>query len=80
MNLQIRDPRAHDLARRLAEKQKTSMTEAVIAALEAQLAEHESRPPLADRVAEIAHGLKASSQGRGHDMSKDEVDRMWGHE
>lgn len=80
MNLQIRDPRAHELARRLAKKQKTTMTEAVIAALEAQLAGHRDRPPLDERLGAIARDLKVRSTAPGSAMSKEEIDRMWGHE
>ncbi|TCU19238.1 putative transcription factor [Rhizobium sullae] len=37
MNLQMRDPRAHELAQELAKHRNLSMTEAVISALEAEL-------------------------------------------
>ena len=77
MNLQIRDPRAHDLAKRLAEKRKVSMTDAVIDALEAEL-RRESRP-LAERLATIAGELRSKAQPGGHDMTKEEIDAMWGH-
>lgn len=80
MNLQIRDPRAHELAQRLAKKQKVTMTEAVIAALEAQLADEPDRLPLEDRLGIIARDLRARSTGSGADMTKEEIDRMWGHE
>lgn len=79
MNLQIRDPRAHQLARQLAEKRHLSLTEAVIEALEAQLQRESARTPLADRLAEIANRLQAKATAGGHDMTKDEVDAMWGH-
>lgn len=79
MNLQIRDPRAHQLARQLAEKRHLSLTEAVIEALEAQLQKESARTPLADRLAEIASQLKAKAKAGGRDMSKDEIDEMWGH-
>ncbi|MGO4566166.1 type II toxin-antitoxin system VapB family antitoxin [Rhizobium sp. 2YAF20] len=45
MNLQIHDPRAHELASELARKRNSSMTDAVIAALEAEL-QRSARPPL----------------------------------
>ena len=77
MNLQIRDPRAHELARRLAEKRKVSMTDAVIDTLEAEL-RRESRP-LAERLATIAGELRSKARPGGHDMTKEEVDAMWGH-
>lgn len=79
MNLQIRDPRAHELARRLAEKRKVSMTEAVIEALEAELRRESDRTPLANRLALIADELKAKAGQGGREMTKDEIDAMWGH-
>jgi antitoxin VapB len=79
MNLQIRDPRAHELAQKLARKRKISMTEAVIAALEAALQREADARPLADRLAEIARELAAPAKPGGHDMSQDEIDEMWGH-
>ncbi|RUW94356.1 type II toxin-antitoxin system VapB family antitoxin [Mesorhizobium sp. M7A.F.Ca.US.010.02.1.1] len=79
MNLQIRDPRARELARRLATKRKISMTEAVIEALESELKRESGRVPLADRLAAIAEDLKAKAGQGGRPVSKDEIDDMWGH-
>ncbi|NMG38680.1 transcriptional regulator [Chelativorans sp. ZYF759] len=79
MNLQIRHPRAHALARELAAKRKISMTEAVIAALEAELHREAGRTPLAERARTIASELRARSKGEGRDMTRDEIDAMWGH-
>jgi antitoxin VapB len=79
MNLQIRDPRAHQLARLLAEKRRVSLTEAVIDALEAQLKAEQSRIPLEERVKDIAGRLRAKGDVSGREMSKDEIDEMWGH-
>jgi antitoxin VapB len=79
MNLQIRDKRAYELARRLAEKRNTSMTDAVIAALENELGREKPRP-LSVQFAELAKELKDLSPGGGRRMTKDEIDEMWGHE
>jgi antitoxin VapB len=79
MNLQIRDARAHELARKLARKRGISMTAAVIQALESQLEREGDERPLSERLAEIASRLKAQSPGGGRDMTKDEIDEMWGH-
>jgi len=82
MNLQIRDPRAHDLASRLAKKRGVSMTDAVIEALEAQLRfdEGASRSARLAAIQAIAANLAAQSPGGGRDMTKDEIDKMWGHD
>ena len=79
MNLQIRDPRARDLARQLAEKRKISMTEAVIEALESELQRESEQIPLAERLAAISNDLKAKAGSGGRDLTKDEIDEMWGH-
>jgi antitoxin VapB len=82
MNLQIRDPRAHELASKLARKRGLSMTDAVIQALEAQLQMNEGRSR-AERLASvraIAANLVSQSPGGGRDMTKDEIDGMWGHD
>ncbi|MER9326766.1 type II toxin-antitoxin system VapB family antitoxin [Mesorhizobium sp. M0152] len=79
MNLQIRDPRARDLARRLAAKRKISMTEAVIEALESELKRESGRVPLAERLAAIAGDFKAKAGQGGRPVTKDEIDDMWGH-
>jgi antitoxin VapB len=79
MNLQIRDPRARDLARRLAAKRKISMTEAVIEALESELKRESGRIHLADRLAAIAVDLRARAGQGGRAVKKDEIDDMWGH-
>lgn len=80
MNLQIRDKRAHELARRLAEKRKTSMTDAVITALENELRREGDEPSLAAKLDRLAQKLKDMSPGGGRQMTKDEIDEMWGHE
>ncbi|TPM38940.1 type II toxin-antitoxin system VapB family antitoxin [Mesorhizobium sp. B2-3-4] len=79
MNLQIRDPRARDLARQLAEKRKISMTEAVIEALQSELEREREQVPLTERLAAIANDLKAKGRSGGRDLTKDEIDEMWGH-
>lgn len=80
MNLQIRDKRAHELARRLAQKRKTSMTDAVITALENELRREAAQPSLAEKFDKLAQKLKDMSPGGGRHMTKDEIDEMWGHE
>jgi antitoxin VapB len=79
VNLQVRNPRAYELARKLAAKRKVSMTEAVIEALEAELERENARQPLAERLAAIASDLREKAGVGGDDMSKEEIDAMWGH-
>jgi antitoxin VapB len=79
MNLQIRNPRAYDLARQLASRRCTSLTDAVIEALEAELEREKAQQPLADRLCALAASLKAKAGEGGREMSKEEIDAMWGH-
>ena len=79
MNLQIRDPRAHDLARKLAEKRNMSMTEVVIDALEAELRRENEAKPRAGRLAATAKPPSAYPRQGGRDINKDEIDPLWGY-
>jgi len=79
MNLQIRDPRAHELAKRIARRRHVSMTEAVVGALEAEYRRVSAELPLAERLGAIADELVALASPGGRDMTKDEVDAMWGN-
>ncbi len=79
MNLQIRNPRAHELARRLAKQRGVSITEAVIEALQAQLERRPTHAPLAERLGEIADQLAALAKPGGRDLTREETDALWGY-
>ncbi len=79
MNLQIRDPRARELARRIAQRRHISMTEAVVEALEAEYRRVAAQHSLAERLGAIADELAAIAEPGGRDLTKDEADAMWGH-
>ena len=79
MNLQIRDPRARKLASRLAQLRRVSMTEAVVDALEAEVARRESRETLEETIERAHAELFRLGEPRGHVMTKEEIDDMWGH-
>ena len=55
--LQIRDPRAGELARELGERLGVTMTEAVIISLSAMIETEKLREPLRDRLSRIARSL-----------------------
>jgi antitoxin VapB len=78
MPLSIRDPRVRDLARDLAARRNSTMTEAIIAALEGELAREREARPLRDRLAELAKKARAMAGPGGREMSKNEVDALWG--
>ncbi len=77
MPLNIRDPRAAVLARDLAKRRGTTMTEAIIAALEAEIERDRERKPLAARLCAIADDLAAEGRPGGRRMTRDEIDELW---
>lgn len=77
MNLQIRDPDVRKKAENLARLRKTTLTDAVREALDFRLKSLPKRP-LIDVVDEAHARLMALSNGPGHEMSKAEIDAMWG--
>ena len=78
MTMSIRDPQAADLARLLATKRKTTMTQAIIVALQNELRRETDKDSLETRLDRM---LDKHLGGRmlGRDMTKDEIDAMWGH-
>ena len=79
MNLQIRHPKARSLARRLADLREVSMTQAVVDALEADLARREKPQDVLESIRRIQDRLRALSKPGGRMMTKEEIDDMWGH-
>jgi antitoxin VapB len=79
MPLNIRDPRASELARDLAARRGTSMTRAIIGALENELTREKTKLPLAQRVRQISSELMSGAAGKRRRLSKAEIDAMWGH-
>jgi len=79
MALHIRDNRAAKLAKKLAARRGTTMTQAVVEALEGALARQQR--PLAERLDEIAREAeRLGSRDRGHTPTKQEIDELWGNE
>lgn len=78
MPLNIRDPRAAELARELAGRRGTTMTEAIVFALKSEIAREEALPSLPDRLKSISDGLLAQAKGPRRKMTKSEIDAMWG--
>jgi antitoxin VapB len=74
--LYIRDQRAALLARQLAARKKTTVTQAVVTALQEALV-REARP-LHERIAEIASDARRlRKRGYGRVMSKRDIDKLW---
>jgi antitoxin VapB len=74
--LNIRNPKAHALASRLASLRKVSITEAVVGALEAELKREQAQTPLAARLEALADRVLAKA-GSGRAVSEDERDALW---
>jgi antitoxin VapB len=80
MALSIRNPRVEELARQLAAKRNMTMTDVIVHALEKEAKDEIDSRPLREKHKEIADRLLRLGQPDGHRMTKDEIDRMWGHE
>jgi antitoxin VapB len=78
MPLTIRDPRAAELARTLAARRGTTMTEAVITALEAEIERDRQHLPVAERLLAHARAMVANAGPNRREVTKDEIDAMWG--
>lgn len=74
----VRDPRAAQLARKLAKLKGSTMTEAVIVALENDLVREHARLSLADRYAAVAAELAGKAGPHRRNMTKGDIDAMWG--
>lgn len=80
MNLRIDNPRAYELAKKLAEQSNMSLDEAVIEALESTLRRAEQQKAVAERAQAIVDDLWSKRGPNGRVMTKEEIDRMWGHD
>jgi antitoxin VapB len=78
MGISIRDREVGELARELARLRKTNMTEAIAHALRTELERERDKRPLADRRAELAAELKAEAGPNPREVTKEDIDAMWG--
>ena len=77
MALNIRDTRAEQLAKELAGYRHITMTQAVIEALSNELERERQKIPLTERIKALRQ-THFDGVMRGHDMTKSEIDAMWG--
>lgn len=75
--LTIRNPIARALARELAELRRVSITDAVVEALQAELARERAAAPLEDQLAALADRVLAKAGQGGRIVTEDERDAMW---
>lgn len=76
--ISIRDPEVGELARELAKLRKTNMTEAIAHALHSELKRERDKRPLRERLKELAQQLKAEVGPNPKEVTKDDIDAMWG--
>ncbi|WP_186417232.1 type II toxin-antitoxin system VapB family antitoxin [Bosea sp. CS1GBMeth4] len=75
--LNIRNPLARELARKLAGLRNVTITEAVVGALEAELRREQARVPLAQRLERLADQALAKAGSGGREVREDERDALW---
>jgi antitoxin VapB len=78
VSISIRDPEVGELARELARLRKTNMTEAIAHALRSELKRERDKRPLAERLEEIAERARAMAGPNPREVTKEEIDAMWG--
>lgn len=78
MTLTLRDPVAIEMARELASLRGISEAEAVTAALAAELRREKEASSVSDRVAAIADRLMDAAGPNRREMTKADIDAMWG--
>lgn len=75
--LNIRNPKAHALASKLASLRKISITDAVVGALEAELRREQAEIPLATRLEALANQALAKAGKGGREIGEEERDALW---
>jgi antitoxin VapB len=79
MGISIRDAEVGELARELAKLRKTNMTEAIAHALRSELKRERDKRPLRERLEELARETMAMAGPNPREVSKEELDDLWGH-
>lgn len=75
--LNIRNPRAHELAQELASRRRTSITDAVVGALEAELKRERAEQPLEERLIALAEKAWQKAGPNPREVTEAERDEMW---
>jgi antitoxin VapB len=79
VGISIRDPEVGELARKLARLRKSNMTEAIAHALRSELKREHEKRPLTERLEELARETAAMAGPNPRDVTKEEIDELWGH-
>jgi antitoxin VapB len=78
MGLSIRSGEVATLARELARRRRSNMTEAIAHALRSELARTPKKPTVSDIVDDLAAEFDALAGPNRREVTKDEIDEMWG--
>jgi hypothetical protein len=78
MGISIRDREVGELARELARLRKTNMTEAIAHALRSELKRERDKRSVRERLAELARETIAMAGPNPREVTKDEIDDLWG--
>lgn len=76
--LTIRNPRAAQLAKRLAESRNITMTQAVVTALEHELRRDRAATPLGERLDALAKKARSMAGPAARAVTKDDIDALSG--
>lgn len=68
------------MAGELADKTKTAKMSADMHKREEMLETEDTKLTLKNRIKEIVERFGSRSTGNGRDLTKDEIDRLWGHD
>ena len=75
--LNIRNPRAHELALEWASRRRSTITDAVVGALEAELQRERAKRSLSERLDALADRALAMKKPGGRDITEAERDELW---
>lgn len=75
MPLNIRDPRAAELARKLVDRRGGTMTSVIIDALESEL--ERDAPPLRERLARLSAKARGLAGPNPRAVTREEIDDIW---
>ena len=78
MPLNIRNPRAAELARKLASRRGINMTAAIVQALEHEIERDRAATPLADRLSALAAKARGQAGPNRQAVTKADRDALWG--
>jgi antitoxin VapB len=77
MGLSIRDPRASELAREIADRQGTTMTAVIINLLEREAAKGRKELTVFEKLTLLQEEAEAMAGPNKREVTKEEIDDLW---